>query len=338
MKDIIKLDEKEFFLDLPFTYTCKDNGDLDHFTFEGMASTSDLDLGNDIVEPTAFAESIQKRTPALLWQHDHSQPLGVFVSLGITPEGLKVSGKMPLTDSFVRERVKPQMLVKGVQGLSIGYRVIEAKFDRETGIRTITKLLLFEISIVTLPMNVNSTFSSMKSYLKNYENTETIERINKREDIPKERAEKSHPWEPVPAKQRMIKYMADKDYEYFPEYCDIVDSKMVIIPRAVFEARVDMLKNEENSTEKKDLINILYKEMDLQPPFPDGSFCLTELKNISLSNLAYVMRYKTLSKDAAKYVTGLMASDNSGDDSGNAEKMSNSLSDIITNLKKITEA
>lgn len=338
MKDIIKLDEKEFFLDLPFTYTCKDNGDLDHFTFEGMASTSDLDLGDDIVEPTAFAESIRKMEPALLWQHNHDQPLGVFTSLGINPEGLKVAGKMPLSDSFVRERVKPQMIVKGVKGMSIGYRTLEATFDRETGVRTITKLNLFEISIVTLPMNPHATFSSMKSYLGKYEGTEIVERINEREDLPKEKAEKSHPWEPVPAKQRMIKYMSDKDYEYFPEYCDIVDGKMMIIPRAVFEARVDMLKNEESSTEKKDLINILYKEMDLQPPFPDGSFCLTELKNISLSNLAYVIRYKTLSKDTAKYVTGLITSDNLGDNSGKTEKMSISLSDIIANLKKIKES
>ncbi|MGL4973798.1 MAG: HK97 family phage prohead protease, partial [Bosea sp. (in: a-proteobacteria)] len=48
--------------------------------FEGYASLFQVpDLGRDVVEPGAFAESLRRRGPAgvkLLWQHDPAEPIG----------------------------------------------------------------------------------------------------------------------------------------------------------------------------------------------------------------------------------------------------------------------
>jgi phage head maturation protease len=49
-----------------------------------------------------------------------------------------------------------------VTGLSIGYWVRESSFDEKTGIRTLTKLDLVEISLVTFPANDDARVEAVK--------------------------------------------------------------------------------------------------------------------------------------------------------------------------------
>ncbi|HHE9894431.1 TPA: HK97 family phage prohead protease, partial [Campylobacter jejuni] len=52
-----------------------------------------------------------------------------------------------------------------ITGLSIGYYVRESSFDEKTRIRTLTKLDLVEISIVTVPANDEARTDTIKSKL-----------------------------------------------------------------------------------------------------------------------------------------------------------------------------
>ena len=53
-----------------------ENDDL--FRFEGFASTfGNLDLDDDVILPGAFRESLKKRSPILLWQHQVGEPIGM---------------------------------------------------------------------------------------------------------------------------------------------------------------------------------------------------------------------------------------------------------------------
>lgn len=122
-------------------------------SFTGILSMyGNVDLGGDIVEQNAFAESIKakglKRT--LLWQHDWNEPIGQF-TVKDTESALAIDGSFNL--DTVRGKEAYSLLKRGdINGLSIGYSVEDYKYD-EDGIRHLLKCDLWEGSIVTFPMN-----------------------------------------------------------------------------------------------------------------------------------------------------------------------------------------
>jgi len=141
----------------------KDDG-----TFDGYGSVFNIkDGGNDIIIPGAFTETLtaQKsagRMPAMLWQHRQDEPIGVYKSMEEDSIGLKVSGKLALKTARGAEAYE-LMKMGAITGMSIGYRSKEDSYDRMTGIRTLKRLDLLELSLVTFPMNDASRISSVKS-------------------------------------------------------------------------------------------------------------------------------------------------------------------------------
>lgn len=127
-------------------------------TFSGYGSVFNVeDSYGDIVAPGAFTESLaaQKtigRLPAMLWQHRSAEPLGVYTSMSEDNLGLKVEGQIAL--NTVRGAEAHALLKMGaLSGLSIGYVTREDSFDRVTGITTLKKVDLWEVSLVTFPAN-----------------------------------------------------------------------------------------------------------------------------------------------------------------------------------------
>lgn len=124
--------------------------------FEGYASLFGVpDLGRDVVMPGAFAASLAGRGAAgvrMLWQHDPSEPIGRWLSLVEDARGLKVRGRLSRGVGRARE-VAALMADGAVDGLSIGFRTVEARRDRLTGLRRLSRVDLWEISVVTFPMH-----------------------------------------------------------------------------------------------------------------------------------------------------------------------------------------
>ncbi len=133
--------------------------------FEGYASLFGVvDLGRDLVVPGAFRETLATRPPRqvkLLWQHDPSHPLGVWVEIVEDARGLKVRGQLDLTVAKARE-VHALMRSGAVDGLSIGFRTERSRRDPATGVRRLEKLDLWEISIVTFPMLPGARVAAVK--------------------------------------------------------------------------------------------------------------------------------------------------------------------------------
>lgn len=133
------------------------------FRFEGFASTfGNTDLDEDIIDRGAFRASLAKRTPKLLWQHDMDEPLGVFDLVEERETGLFVKAKMPLSDTFVSGRVKPQVEIGSITSMSIGFFIVEATFNREESTRLIHEVELFEVSLVSIPANPQAVITSFK--------------------------------------------------------------------------------------------------------------------------------------------------------------------------------
>ena len=123
--------------------------------FEGYASLFGVaDLGRDTVMPGAFRDSLARRGAAgirMLWQHDPAEPIGRWLSLREDARGLHVRGRLNLAVGRARE-IAALMRDGSIDGLSIGFRTVEASRDRRLGLRRLTKLDLWEISVVTFPM------------------------------------------------------------------------------------------------------------------------------------------------------------------------------------------
>ncbi|MFQ3307488.1 MAG: HK97 family phage prohead protease [Candidatus Midichloriaceae bacterium] len=118
--------------------------------FEGYASVFNVvDYVGDVVLPGAFSINGNNSTK-LLWQHDHKTPIGMIDDMYEDEHGLLVKGRMFLSLHQGREA---HILVKNkvTDHLSIGYDVVDSY--EQDGFRYITKLNLWEISVVTFPAN-----------------------------------------------------------------------------------------------------------------------------------------------------------------------------------------
>ena len=123
--------------------------------FAGYASIfGEPDQGGDIVMPGAFKQSLGKpgRTDVrLLFQHDPKEPIGLISEVHEDQIGLRVEGK--LFAQVPRARALISLISGGaVNGLSIGFRTIKARRDKQSGHRHLFQIDLWEISIVTFPM------------------------------------------------------------------------------------------------------------------------------------------------------------------------------------------
>lgn len=135
--------------------------------FEGYASKfGDRDQGGDVVMKGAFTNSLKQRKGAagvkMLWQHEASQPIGVWEEVTEDAKGLKVKGRLLVSAVQKAREIHELMKAGAIDGLSIGYRTIKALRDDATGFRQLKELDLWEISLVTFPMLPSATVTSVK--------------------------------------------------------------------------------------------------------------------------------------------------------------------------------
>lgn len=139
---------------------------------EGYASVfGNVDSYGEVVEPGAFAESLVKsqrtgRKVKMLYQHDPHQPIGVWDDLAEDGKGLWVKGRLLVDESPKAREVHGLLKAGALDGLSIGYRTLDAKpKEGKQGIVSLLKLDLLENSIVTFAANERARVEVVKSIL-----------------------------------------------------------------------------------------------------------------------------------------------------------------------------
>lgn len=134
-------------------------------SFSGYASRFGVvDLGRDLVLPGAFAESLARRGPRgikLLFQHDPAEPIGVWLELREDAHGLFVRGRI-LPEVERGREVLALMRAGALDGLSIGFRTVEGRTEPKSGVRRLSRVDLWEVSIVTFPMLPEARVSAVK--------------------------------------------------------------------------------------------------------------------------------------------------------------------------------
>lgn len=137
--------------------------------FEGRGSVfGNVDSYKEIVAPGAFTDTLaawkaQNRLPPVLWQHRSGEPIGPHLEMEERADGLYCKGQLLVNDVQRAKEARALMKAKAVNGLSIGFVTREDAYDRVTGIRTLKKVDLWEVSVVTFPANPAAQISSVKS-------------------------------------------------------------------------------------------------------------------------------------------------------------------------------
>lgn len=148
--------------------------------FSGYANTFDhKDRAGDITMKGAFTKSLKKHLeegtrPLMLMHHDHSRPVGVWEKLVEDEKGLYVEGRLT---KGVRDADEAYALLKdgALNSMSIGYKVVDESWDNTKSANLLHQVDLFEISLVSIPANEQSTVISVKS--DDGVNTRALERV-----------------------------------------------------------------------------------------------------------------------------------------------------------------
>ena len=139
--------------------------------FEGYASLFDReDLGRDVVLPGAFRRSLRERGSSgikMLFQHDPNEPIGVWDSLREDRRGLYAAGHL-MPDVRRAREVRALMQAGAIDGLSIGFRTVKARKDARSGVRRLMEVDLWEISVVTFPMQPQARAKLIKNINKTW--------------------------------------------------------------------------------------------------------------------------------------------------------------------------
>lgn len=136
--------------------------------FEGHGSIfGNEDLGGDVVMKGAFRKSLEKHReanslPQMFWMHKPDQVPGKWVSMSEDQNGLRVKGV--LADTPLGNEIRTLLKMDAVKGLSIGYSTVDQEW-KDDGTRLLKEVELWEVSVVSLPMNPLAQVAHAKSRL-----------------------------------------------------------------------------------------------------------------------------------------------------------------------------
>lgn len=133
--------------------------------FSGYGSVFDVvDDWDDVIVRGAFAETLQKKTPVMLWQHDSAEPIGVYERIREDEIGLWLEGRLLLDLEKGREAY---ILLKNraIRGLSIGFLPLAWEWETRdnTRVRVLKEIDLWEVSLVTFPANPKAVVDEVKT-------------------------------------------------------------------------------------------------------------------------------------------------------------------------------
>lgn len=153
----------------------------DSGVFEGYASVFDVvDSYKETIRKGAFVESLKEHKrngtmPKMLWQHDWDKPIGVWELMEEDDHGLFVRGKL-LKDEVQQAREAYALLREGaLDGMSIGYIPLAwEKNAEDEDVIDLTKIDLWENSVVTFPANPEARVTEVRTLPKTIREFESL--------------------------------------------------------------------------------------------------------------------------------------------------------------------
>lgn len=140
----------------------------DDGTVEGYGSVFGVrDAYDDVIAQGAFVDSLKAHKaagtmPAMLWQHDGDKPIGIWTEMVEDEKGLRIKGQLAL-ETVLGKEAHALLKMGALNGLSIGFMSKQWSYDRETDVRTLTEIDLWEVSLVTFPANGKARVTNVKA-------------------------------------------------------------------------------------------------------------------------------------------------------------------------------
>lgn len=137
--------------------------ELDQSTgkFVGYAAKfNNVDYGGDKILPGAFGD-VDAKDVRGLWQHNWDKPIFVPESFKDDGVGLLMEGQLVMEVQQAREALALAKL-NALGGLSIGYGAEEYDYEDGGRVRVLKKVKLWEVSMVTFPMNPDAKILDAK--------------------------------------------------------------------------------------------------------------------------------------------------------------------------------
>ena len=139
--------------------------DLERRIFSGMATTPELDRQGHSIDPGG----VRFRNPLpLLFHHDQQRPIGTVTLFPASPAGIAFEASMPVLSEPgpLKDRIDEawQSIKAGlITGVSIGLRVLKTAERAKDGVLNILQSEILELSLVTIPANVQASILTVKS-------------------------------------------------------------------------------------------------------------------------------------------------------------------------------
>lgn len=171
---MMKLERRSYGLEIKFA----DDQDVKVGTFEGYGAVfGNVDSYGDVIAKGAFKESLKEwkkkgRLPPMLLQHggwgssvEDGIPVGVYSEMSEDDTGLLVKGELFALDTDKGRYIHEGLKAGALDGLSIGYIPRDVAYGKkpEDPPRTLKRVDLREVSIVTFPANDSARVASAKS-------------------------------------------------------------------------------------------------------------------------------------------------------------------------------
>lgn len=146
-------------------------------SFEGYAAVFlNTDSGNDAIMPNAFQEFAKTRDgkTIVLYQHSIRDPIGK-ADVSQDSHGLHFKAELALDDPTA---LKAYTLMRDgiIDSMSVGYDVLPGGEQFKNGRRELSRLKLFECSVVTWGMNDLARIETVKSAM-DCDNTRELEQL-----------------------------------------------------------------------------------------------------------------------------------------------------------------
>ena len=137
-------------------------------SIEGYGSVFGVkDNYDDVIAKGAFLASLAAHKaagtmPAMLWQHSSDHPIGIWTEMVEDAKGLRIKGQLAL-ETVKGKEAHALLKLGALNGLSIGFMSKQWAYDRDTEVRTLIEIDLWEVSLVTFPANEKARVTNVKS-------------------------------------------------------------------------------------------------------------------------------------------------------------------------------
>lgn len=140
---------------------------------EGWANKAVLDRGREIIFKDAWNLKNFKKAPIILFNHDKNKPIGKATAIKATEDGLWIRAEISKSKDMEISRIRDLVEEGILNAFSVGFNAADEEQD-ELGNIIIKSAELYEVSIVTLPMNQDSLFEL---------STKSLNGLNKHEAV-----------------------------------------------------------------------------------------------------------------------------------------------------------